>query len=336
MIPQLTLLLAHYLYLIPIQTMQGLVPVLLMPHTLDGCKRVINFREEYDGVALKHFYDTFMKKNFPIEDELDPLEVWEEVLDPEKVESFEDQAVELHVVVGYGDSKARDIVGGVVFEYYKMSNCCLMSYIAVADDHRKSGVAKALVQLAEETCQQASSRLKKSDDDNKPWLDSISRVSVNDTTEKLLREVSAMMSPEEHKFMTSNISNYKSGLCLFFAETNAEGVEDCVMDSTVRHKILSRLGFRPLRFSYIQPPLSDDQLPCYDLLLTTLSEKRPIPSAIVRLFLIDFALSVFGSLGGFSSSSWYKQMEIELNASNGVLPQEGLPPWKGRTVKASE
>ena len=305
-----------------------------MSCTLEGCARVINYRDSYDGEALKYFYDTFMKKNFPIEDELDPLEVWEDVLDPEKVTSFEDHAVELHVVVGYSDKEGKEIIGGIVFEYYKMSNSCLISYIAVADNYRKSGFAKSLITLAERTCQEASNRLSKPNNNtNGNWLEMISRAPVNEKNESLLLEVSKMMSSDEHQFMMSNINNYKSGLSLFFAETNAEGVEDCVMDSTVRHKILSRLGFTPLKFSYIQPPLSDDQLPCYDLLLTILSEKRDVPSAVVRLFLIDFSLSIFGCISSFSKTSWYRQMENELNTSKGIISKGGLPPWKGRTVK---
>lgn len=39
------------------------------------------------------------------------------------------------------------------------------------------------------------------------------------------------------------------------------------MDPAVRQKVLSNLGFRILKFTYVQPALSEDQEKCRDLLL---------------------------------------------------------------------
>lgn len=63
----------------------------------------------------------------------------------------------------------------------------------------------------------------------------------------------------------------------FFAETNAEGVEDGVMTSRMRHRIMQKLGFCMVDFAYIQPPLSEEQSPCSELLLLVYSPPSEVP-----------------------------------------------------------
>lgn len=54
-----------------------------------------------------------------------------------------------------------------------------------------------------------------------------------------------------------------------YLETNSDKIDSNkdVMDPAIRRKILYNLGFRILKFNYIQPPLSINQNPCKDLLL---------------------------------------------------------------------
>jgi len=54
---------------------------------------------------------------------------------------------------------------------------------------------------------------------------------------------------------------------LFLAETNGLGVEDGVMKSADRHRVMYGLGMGHLDCAYIQPPLAEGKEPCYDLIL---------------------------------------------------------------------
>eukprot|EP01063_Lacrimia_lanifica_P021021 TRINITY_DN28275_c0_g1_i1.p1 TRINITY_DN28275_c0_g1~~TRINITY_DN28275_c0_g1_i1.p1 ORF type:complete len:333 (+),score=114.28 TRINITY_DN28275_c0_g1_i1:49-1047(+) len=315
----------------------------------------VNFRSEYDAAELKRFYESFMKVNFPIEDELDPLEVWEDVLDPEKKDPDDEMAVHMHVVVVYEPSppstpaSERAIVGGVVFEYYKMSNCCLMSYFAVAEAYRGAGLGRWLVATAHQTCVEEADAWKRSvtPGDDAPataegWLRRVSRLPDTARFNALVAEVAGMCTDEEVRALAELMAaghDVSASLSLFFAETNAEGVDDGVLDPKIRHRVLHKLGFNALEFSYIQPPLSDTQQPCYDLLLATLARAPAtppptVPALLVKAFLLDFAVSVYGCVASFTDAGWWKQIAADLAARGGIVPQIGSPPWEHRTVRS--
>ena len=309
----------------------------------------VNFREEYDGAEMRRFYDDFMKVNFPIDDELDPFEVWEEVLDPAKVDDFSAQSVHMHVVVVYDDAPPADntprrIIGGVVFEYYLMSNACLMSYFAVAPDYRKHGLGRWLLAKSYTTCHGTSLNrpgrsLEEKGTDVASWVSRVSRLQDSKVTEQLHQAVAALCSAEEAKEMQRLCDgghDVAGALGYLFAETNAEGVEDGVLEASSRHVVLNKMGFQALKFGYIQPPLSDTQGACYDLLLLTLqgspaSPPPSTPSLLLKLFLIDFALSVFGCIGSFEDHPWWKQMSAEMATMDGVVAQYSATPWPHRT-----
>jgi len=95
----------------------------------------------------------------------------------------------------------------------------------------------------------------------------------------------------------------KDGCPVIFAETNATGVEDGVMPSTVRHKIMQRLGMGHIGVEYIQPPLDEGKEECYDLLLIGLTDspaikkdgqKYSVPAEPIKAFLHEFAAGCFG------------------------------------------
>ena len=306
----------------------------------------VDFRETYDAAELSRFYHDFMRVNFPIDDELDPLEVWEDVLDPAKVDGpLSALPVYLHVVVVYspdpvGPGEPKKIAGGVVFEYYRMSNACLMSYFAVAPEFRRAGMGRWLVAHAYETCRREAEALRNSG--GKTWLERVSRLAPRDEeSTRLLAEAAALCTADDLAALDALEAeghDVSASLGLLFAETNAEGVEDGILCPKVRHGLLNRTGFEALQFGYIQPPLSDTQGACYDLLLLTLqgppaAAPPRTPSVLVKLFLADFAVSVYGCVAAFADESWWKQMYAELNASGGVVRRTARPPWAHRTTK---
>ena len=123
-----------------------------------------------------------------------------------------------------------------------------------------------------------------------------------------------------------------------FAETNARGVEDGIMDVAVRHRVMHGLGFRMLDFEYIQPPLGESQGACYDLLLLALSHdgfpvagEAPgalsIPRWQLILFLFDYALSCEETCD-FVEKDYWRQM---VGSIAPTLPLCSLP-WDRKTA----
>ncbi|KAJ9467504.1 hypothetical protein DIPPA_14122 [Diplonema papillatum] len=308
----------------------------------------VDFREQYDEAELARFYNTFMKVNFPIEDELDPLEVWQEVLDPQIVEKsggFEAQPVNMHVIVIHDPaSPDKKIAGGVVFEYYKLSNSCLMSYFAVSPDYRRHGLGKWLVDLARRTCEAESAKVvvttvkDRNTATAEDWVRMTSRLQTTEANEATVKEAAGLCTAGELRWLNScRPSSFDPcrQLSLFLAETNAERLEDAIMDPRVRHKILRRLDFVRLSFGYIQPPLSDGQAACYDLLLLKLrppsSDACAVSSFALKLFLFDFSRSVFAASGAFLDLPWWKQMMEDLNSLPGGVDEQSTLPWSGGT-----
>jgi len=100
-----------------------------------------------------------------------------------------------------------------------------------------------------------------------------------------------------------------SGLSALFLETNDAtkvSAEKDVMDPLVRHKILNRLGFCILGFSYVQPALSPEQQKCVDLLLGVHKDflkdeptnnappKKYLESSIILAFMREFFIVLMG------------------------------------------
>jgi len=91
----------------------------------------------------------------------------------------------------------------------------------------------------------------------------------------------------------------KSGLSALFLETNDAtkvSAEKDVMDPLVRHKILQRLGFSILEFTYVQPALSEGQQKCTDLLLAVHRSfvKDKFDSAVILAFMREFFIVLMG------------------------------------------
>jgi GNAT superfamily N-acetyltransferase len=102
----------------------------------------LNLRSESSArrtQLVNEFYDQIYRAAFPKQDEAETPDTWLPLLD-EVVPSGQPC---IYIVLA-GDDKAR-IVGGVIFEEYRMSGCWLLSYLAVSPAVRRQGIAKGLI-----------------------------------------------------------------------------------------------------------------------------------------------------------------------------------------------
>ncbi|KAL6046700.1 hypothetical protein QOT17_017961 [Balamuthia mandrillaris] len=102
----------------------------------------LKHREDIRRTHLKRFYDDFLPTYFPFDDELEPLEFWEEMMDPTYTESV------FHVLLAFEkhDTELKEIVGGCVFEYWRESRCGLISYFVVSPACRGKGLGRFLIE----------------------------------------------------------------------------------------------------------------------------------------------------------------------------------------------
>lgn len=106
----------------------------------------VNLGRTYDEALLTTWYNTVLKPNFPLEDEVESLESFRKGLVDEPQE---DDAMlrEIILVVKWVDAKPV-IGGGIVYEYYFESNCGLISFLVVAKNTRGQGLSRELVERA--------------------------------------------------------------------------------------------------------------------------------------------------------------------------------------------
>jgi len=114
-------------------------------------------------------------------------------------------------------------------------------------------------------------------------------------------------------------SNGKAGCNAVFLETNdAEKVkaeEDC-MDPLVRHKILNKLGFRILDFTYVQPALSPTQAKCSNLLFAVHQSylvDGKLKSEFIAAFIKEFFIVLMGD-AVLATDEDYIKMTAEFKA----------------------
>lgn len=215
---------------------------------------VINLRWNYNQQILLDFYQKLMVPNFPIQDELEPLENFLVALKAGSEHPFEMDIVivldgELPELLNSppaaaewkgsspvgltkGDFKPPAIVGGIITEYYTEPNCGLITYLLVNKNFRGSGVAGFLINYSREVLDQ-----------------------------------------------NAKARGHLSGCDAIFLETNSAKkvrADHDVIDPRSRHAILHRYGCRLVDFDYIAPPLSP-QHPKVDFLLLTVLLTDHIP-----------------------------------------------------------
>ena len=125
------------------------------------------------------------------------------------------------------------------------------------------------------------------------------------------------------------------------AEMHKAGVSDgTAMDSTERHYAFEKLGFAPLYFPYVQPPLSSEGKEIStDLLLLAhsdlLSESSRAESIVIQEYIDGFCGSVFGfdSYHIYSERSWYKTMSRYLSTKKYIsCLYRTKAPWQVENV----
>ena len=106
--------------------------------------QVIDLRERHhDERLLRLFYRRLFRPAFPICEERESVKTWRALL------WGHCDACELHcLVAGYDvdDPRRRRIVAGLLFEYYPISDCGLLTYLVTHPTFRRRGLATMLFQ----------------------------------------------------------------------------------------------------------------------------------------------------------------------------------------------
>eukprot|EP00930_Biecheleria_cincta_P021525 TRINITY_DN15936_c0_g1_i1.p1 TRINITY_DN15936_c0_g1~~TRINITY_DN15936_c0_g1_i1.p1 ORF type:complete len:269 (+),score=33.16 TRINITY_DN15936_c0_g1_i1:71-808(+) len=110
----------------------------------------------------------------------------------------------------------------------------------------------------------------------------------------------------------------------FFAETHSVDVDDGVMDAAQRQRVLRSLGFRRLKFNYVQPPLSENHQPCEGLHLLV-KDKLSLPSSAILSYLDGFAGSVFDYDNSWKTQQYYMTQVSDLSSMPEVDTTDVLP-----------
>jgi RimJ/RimL family protein N-acetyltransferase len=263
----------------------------------------VNTEEHFDRALITRFYNGLMKTNFPIEDELEPLDVWLHQLDPQYQASVAENVYLMNQMIALdmnqNDAEGPKIAGGISFEYYKEGDSALVTYFVVDPSFRRIGLVTELLRRATDI--------------------------LNEQARKLGRPP----------------------LAAILAETNKAGVEDGVLLSTTRHEIQSRLGFCRLSYDYIQPPLSEGQEPCSELLLLIwqpgmaadqqqLKEGR-IPAKVVRDWYNGFCHALMGydtDPSEYAQAPWYTATLNSLATCERTgIRWQASTPWKEEEKK---
>ncbi|KAL9656334.1 hypothetical protein ABK040_005101 [Willaertia magna] len=291
--------------------------------------KFLSLREQFSLPLLTKIYDEIMKPNFPIESELDPLEVWIRNLTHKGKQPF---VPVMHINVCFeavpnqiGNEPHFDNIAGIsVFEYYEMSQCGLLTYFVVCEKYRSFGIGKTLVYQAYnysknelymkgkssrwESLNNALSCVRSWNGGGETTIVQLTKAQMGQLhfAQKFLEIYSQYMSLKEQHADLKPILDVEEDEFYFFAETNAIGVHDGVMPSEQRHKVMRNIGFCCIDFDYIQPPVTDDDdaLFCDDLLLLSLeidgdsrtksdSELRAVPVFKIKCWLLELIYTVY-------------------------------------------
>lgn len=109
----------------------------------------VDLRKDYDKELLVRFYNDMMVPNFgQFEDELEDVEIWIDLIENQ---NKPDSQFNLHILLALQKTQVdgaekKVILGGCACEYYPVSNCGLLTYIAVDPKHRSKGISGQIVQ----------------------------------------------------------------------------------------------------------------------------------------------------------------------------------------------
>eukprot|EP00762_Andalucia_godoyi_P005826 ANDGO_06957.mRNA.1 hypothetical protein SARC_08739 len=241
--------------------------------------------QERNDELLFDVYEQIMRVHFPVDDELDPFDVWLDVMG--RGSSLDPPLMHIEV---YFDAACTDtnnwknVMGVCVWEQFPVSNCGLLDYFAVQPNARKTGLGKYMAEQAYASLQKIS--------------------------------------------MTDRPS-------YFFAETIEFGASDGIMDTAQRQQILSRIGFSWLKCRYIQPPLSEDQGVCHDLVLLIYCPhkgdwKSGASAMSVYMWFNEFCESVLRTQSMKQKhmvSNIVRQTALSMLPPSGRIPVQTALPW---------
>ncbi|KAF0973813.1 hypothetical protein FDP41_007200 [Naegleria fowleri] len=336
----------------------------------DKTFRFLSLRDNFSLPLLTKIYNEIMIPNFPIESELDPLEVWINNLTHKGGRIF---VPLMHIMVAFeidsNDNNAlkdENIAGISVFEYYEMSQCALLSYFVVCEKYRNYGLGKTLVYQAYEYCKNelyAKRKANRWEALNNALMhvrnwhvgddDGATIVQLTKTQKGQLQFAQQYIQLCLHnaQLKTQNadikhILDAEEDEFYFFAETNAIGVHDGVMASEQRHKIMRNIGFCVVDFEYIQPPVctDEDAMYCDDLLLLSLEVEndrcrikstepiRHVPRFKLKCWTLELLYTVFREIYPHIFADYFQYQWQDLDARGPRIPIfTDLEKWKRRT-----
>lgn len=272
---------------------------------------------------LQLFYENLMKKNFPVSDHLDDLEVFEYLLSEcctkEHIPFMPVTHVLLLVKPPAKPNEKVFVAAALSLEYYVLSNCGLLAYLVTDASYRGKKLSNFLIEKAYEILHKESiKRFNKFEE---------IVYSKNYTNMMVLKQMGAFLQQTDTKKLIEKLKNYST---MFVLECEDETTKDTTMDSTLRHKIYQKLGFRMLDFDYIQAPLSKKQKSSTDLLMLCyercaqedLNSQKSLDSEKLKAFLWEFTQACSPE---FEATTEFKKM-INSICSNRV-PLLDLP-WR--------
>ena len=117
-----------------------------------------------DTELLTQFYNGLMRSNFPVPGELEPLDVWINKLTTQSTSTTHSLCT-LHIDLAIDTSRSHQnqLIGGVVWEYYKYSNCVLITYLVIDESTRGQGTGLYLCLNAWSTMQSCSQLISQHD-----------------------------------------------------------------------------------------------------------------------------------------------------------------------------
>eukprot|EP00536_Pseudo-nitzschia_multiseries_P002044 jgi/Psemu1/4751/gm1.4751_g len=274
--------------------------------------KLVSMRESYDIGLLTRFYNELMIPNFPLEEERDDLNDWVYCLDPAKNVAKEQEdprpyptmdvllLIIQHEPGGSTPQNGTDeeytamtgfshtVVAGIAFEYYREAQCGLLSYVVVSVEYRRLGIIRSLHPVA---CRA---------------MQFLHQESLPATASNGI----AIHNDRNHNGIDNNT------IKAIFAETNTVEAGDASPDVIrKRHEILYQLGYRHLKFPYIQPALAEDAESFDDIMLLVYApsdEDRTTTTTIETTILYDYVVDFFQSVTGYDNDSykddWYYRL----------------------------
>jgi hypothetical protein len=228
-----------------------------------------------DQKRLRALYSDLLSPNFPNKDHLESYENFQYYLNPPLNCFF----ARSHVIIIESDSVP---IACLILEYYPICNCGLVSYMVVDEKYRGKRLANILTSKAKDILF-LEHEIRKND---------LEKHDLGTENYTLLKSYLEMNEQEQ-------IFEILSGLPpLLFLETEKEDDVDPIMDPKVRLVVYDRMGFKKIPFDYVQPNLSDKQVPVHLYLMVSndLAHKDQdgtfLDSNSLLVFIWEFALEV--------------------------------------------